>query len=131
MGMFDFVRVEGHEVPGVSPGVLRDGQGPVRKILEMDGTPVYEDGDLHGSRALFQTKDLDNAMNTYVIRGGRLFERYARRQDDTDIDTDYHGDLSFCTLKSDVGEPGRGIVEFVARFSEGDLQWIRRVEERD
>lgn len=89
--MFDYVRIEGHELPGVDPEKLQQAQGPVRKVTEIDGMAVYEDGDLGGRNAPFQTKDFDRSLSTYVIKDGRLFERRYRREGVPEEERPYHG----------------------------------------
>ncbi len=54
---------------------------------------------------------------------GRLFERLRE-----DRDLDYHGDLRFYALANELGlteERGSGLAEFRARFTRGDLEWIK------
>lgn len=109
MGMFDYVKVEGHELPGLDPERLEESQ---------NGSPAEEPA--------FQTKDMDNCLSVYVIKRGRLFERSLQ-----DRDLDHHGDLRFYALKSELGldERGGGLMEFKARFTRGDLEWIKPVTE--
>ena len=113
---------------------------------------------------VFQTKDLENCLGTYVIKDGRLYERIYEHEEvpeeerpyygkpewdegglvfgkdfyrrsgsrkivgNHDEDLEYHGDLVFYATKKDLrldGEHGAGLATFRARFTEGDLQWIR------
>lgn len=146
MGMFDYIRVEGHEVPGLETRLVEEGQDRSESLV--------------GELAVFQTKDMDNCLSVYVIKYGRLFERiyeteeileeearYGRSGDNLpssrvprrrrtgsyeDEDTGYHGDLRFYAVREDLGladEPGSGLLEFRARFTHGDLEWIRPAEE--
>ncbi len=111
MGMFDYVRVEGHELPGLDPKIFEE---------SLNESPVEEP-------PVFQTKDMDNCLSVYAIKRGRLFERSHQ-----DRDLDYHGDLRFYALKSELGlseERGSGLMEFKARFTHGDLEWIKPVTE--
>jgi hypothetical protein len=44
------------------------------------------------------------------------------------VDLDYHGDIRFYATKKELGladEWGSGLLEFKARFTHGDLEWIR------
>ncbi len=109
--MFDYVRVEGHELPGLAPGLSGE---------SLNESPAEE-------LPVFQTKDMDNCLGTYVIKRGRLFGRSHQ-----DRDLEYHGDLRFYALKSELGlaeERGGGLMEFRARFTHGDLEWIKPVME--
>jgi hypothetical protein len=161
MGMFDHVLIEGHELPGIAP------ESPERAHrTEEEGGQE----DLAGKPVVFQTKDLENYLGTYVIRDGRLYERvyeyddvpeeerpyYGKLEWDEggpvfgkdfyrrsgsrrvvsyrDEDLEYHGDLIFYTTKKDLGlagEYGTGLVTFRARFTEGDLQWIRPYDRKE
>lgn len=78
----------------------------------------------------FQTKSLECMMTQYLItEDGRLvwIDRYFPDHDDTDrkklktreIDRNYHGDIVFYA--------GRGC-EYIARFTEGKVVWIREEE---
>lgn len=113
MGMFDYVRVEGHELPGLDPGLFEE--SPYEPLAE--------------EPAVFQTKDMDNCLGIYVIKHGRLFERTHetekipeeernRRAGEgpsslrprlrrtgryEDRDLDHHGDLRFYALKNELG----------------------------
>ena len=74
-----------------------------------------------------QTKDLECLLDCYVIDAdGRLLLCQSRPDDPPDPtgaeDTGYHGDLCFYTLSEPDGEPH----EFLARFTHGRLEWIRR-----
>jgi hypothetical protein len=160
MGMFDHVMIEGHELPGIAPESLE----------RAHRTEEGGQEDLAGKPVVFQTKDLENYLGTYVIRGGRLYERiheheevpeeerpyYGKPERDEggpvfgkdfyrrsgsrrvvghhDEDLGYHGDLIFYATKKDLGlagEYGAGLVTFRARFTEGDLQWIRPYDEEE
>lgn len=140
MGMFDYVRVEGHELPGLD-----------RRLVEES-----RNESLAKVPTVFQTKDMDNCLGVYIIKGGRLFERIYetekapeeernRRAEEGPSsprprltrtgrhegrDLDYHGDLRFYALKNELGlteERGSGLMEFRARFTHGDLEWIKLV----
>ncbi len=105
--MFDYVRVEGHELPALDPGLFER----------------IQDQSLEEEPAVLQTKDIDNCLGVYVIKYGRLFERLHE-----DRDLDYHGDLRFYALANELGlteERGSGLAEFRARFTRGDLEWIK------
>ncbi|MCA1719495.1 MAG: hypothetical protein LC781_22625 [Actinobacteria bacterium] len=153
MGMFDYVRVEGHPLPGLDPKLLDKRQDENESLAE--------------GPAVFQTKDLENYLGTYVIKDGRLFRRIYERErvpeeehpyhgkpewdeggevfgkyhyrwvgstrivGHKDVDLDYHGDVRFYASKKELGlaeDRGSGWVEFKARFTRGDLEWIRPVE---
>lgn len=159
MGMFDYILIEGHELPGIAP-----------ERLERAHTSEEEGGreDLAGKPVVFQTKDLENCLGTYVVKDGRLYERIYEHEDvpeeerpyygkpewdeggpvfgkdfyrrsgsrrvvgHHDRDLEYHGDLVFYATKKDLGLAGEyrmGLVDFRARFTEGDLQWIRPYDE--
>jgi hypothetical protein len=61
VGMFDYVRVEGHKLPGLDPRILEESQDKNESLAE--------------GPAVFQTKDMENCLSIYVIKDGRLFER--------------------------------------------------------
>jgi len=107
--------------------------------------------------AIFQTKDFDNVLEGYVITTqGRLmhqckkyeyvedkdapFGGYMRAINEWEEDTEYHGDMVFYTgnvtarykngsyrLQEGTGEHPV-FVEYKARFTEGQLQWIKRLD---
>lgn len=159
MGMFDHVLIEGHELPGIAPERL----GLTHRTEEEGGRE-----DLAGKPVVFQTKDLENCLGTYVVKDGRLYERIYEHEDvpeeerpyygkpeweeggpvfgkdfyrrcgsrrvvgHHDRDLEYHGDLVFYATKKDLGlaeEYTAGLMDFRARFTEGDLQWIKSYDE--
>lgn len=63
MGMFDHVLIEGHELPGIIPERLERA-----RRTEKEGRQE----DLAGEPVVFQTKDLENCLGTYVIKDGGL-----------------------------------------------------------
>lgn len=79
----------------------------------------------------FQTKSLERLLDQYTItkRGRLILHMHRHYQAKTkDVDIEYHGDLRFYTS---VGERNDGTfewVEYQARFTEGTIQWIVRVE---
>jgi hypothetical protein len=82
MGMFDHVLIEGHELPGVAP-----------ECLERARRTEREGGreDLAGEPVVFQTKDLENCLGTYVIKDGRLYERIYEHEDVPEEERPYYG----------------------------------------
>jgi hypothetical protein len=149
MGMFDYVRVEGYELPGLDPRLVAERQDRNESLAE--------------GPAVFQTKDMENCLSTYVIKEGRLFERiheteeipeeesgrYDRSEGEgtffgrwrprrvvsyEDVDLDYHGDIRFYAAKKELElaeEWESGLLEFKARFTHGDLEWIRPAAEEN
>lgn len=79
----------------------------------------------------FQTKSLDCLLDNYTItEQGKLilhrqrhYETAARK-----IEVDFHGNLRFYTSKGSREENNYQWFEYVARFTEGKLQWIKRLE---
>jgi hypothetical protein len=74
----------------------------------------------------FQTKDLDCGLEHYVIAAdGRLLRCHSRAEDMVELtaaeDTEYHGDIRFYG-----SGPGGERQEFVARFTHGKLEWVKR-----
>lgn len=195
MGMFDEIRVEGFSLPGVSDEALNRAQ--TREIRLDLGEP---DTDIAGHEFAFQTKDLENCLQKFVIArsgdgAGRLLLRrylyeevpegqrpyygtpewehgtlghkeWIREQTGrkpypgshtarffrelgsrrvagyTDADTGFHGDVVFYAAAkklglsatgpedcTDNGPDGFDLVEFRARFTDGELAWIRRQDE--
>lgn len=160
MGMFDHVLIEGHDLPGIDP----------ERLQRAHRTEEGGQEDLAGKPVVFQTKDLENYLGTYVIKGGRLYERIYEHEDvpeeerpyygmpewdeggrvfgkdfygrsgsrrvvgHHDDDLEYHGDLIFYATKKDLGlaeEHSAGLATFRARFTDGDLQWIRPHHEEE
>lgn len=154
MGMFDYIRIEGHELPGLNRELLRESQKDNESLAE--------------EPTIFQTKDLENYLGVYVIRDGRLFERIYEREEvpeeerpyygkpewheggrvfsrdyyrrvgskkvvgHRDMYLDHHGDILFYASKKNLRlaeEHGEGLVEFTARFTHGNLEWIRPVRQ--
>lgn len=150
MGMFDYVRVEGHVLPGLTPKLFEERQDENESLAE--------------GPAVFQTKDLENYLGTYIIKDGRLFERIyetekipkeaekipkeERIEGDEDKpsffrpvlrrtgryqdrDLCYHGDIRFYASKKEFGlaeDWGSGWLDFKARFTHGNLEWIKSAE---
>lgn len=96
---------------------------------------------------VFQTKDLECMLDDYTITTeGRLIHHVYTYEcvDDPGsfvgyymkiisaelVDTGYHGDLNFYNTDRDSVTGGHTWWEYVARFTDGTLQWIKRVEER-
>lgn len=89
--------------------------------------------DFPSSCRRFQTKSLDPCMDRYVVtREGRLSlagntltedaaDAVARGRSEK-IDTDFHGDIRL------VSDDGKHEV-YIARFTHGTLEWIRRAAE--
>lgn len=78
----------------------------------------------------FQTKDLENLLDTYTItREGRLVQHADRggwgAPLDHDVEWPLHGDIRFYTSVQ-TEDPW---VEYVARFTHGRVEWIRPMEE--
>ncbi len=69
MGMFDYVRVEGHKLPGLDPRVLEESQDKNESLAE--------------GPAVFQTKDMENPVlrgQEGARAGGGVGKRVARIQ---------------------------------------------------
>ena len=66
-----------------------------------------------------QTKSLYRGLGRFRIKVLRLEENIM----DAWIEQDFHGDLLLTQTETE------GHKQYVARFTEGELQWIRRVEE--
>ena len=78
----------------------------------------------------YQTKDLECAMDTYTItREGRLVYHARRgwRGPIRDIEWPVHGDVSIYT--SHTSDASRTWIEYVVRFTDGCVEWIRPLEE--
>jgi hypothetical protein len=89
----------------------------------------------------FQTKDLDNLMDRYTVSvDGRLIRHeveyswvegepgvsrgHLEKVDETPVDVEYHGDISFYDTFV-VADGYRVWIQFKARFTEGNVSWIR------
>jgi hypothetical protein len=89
----------------------------------------------------FQTKSLCNCMDRFTItkegrlvlhtfryessgeRGGGLLSMGMTAIPTGDVDTEFHGDIELVTSVGDR------LVEYVARFTHGTLEWIRPLAE--
>lgn len=74
----------------------------------------------------FQTKNFDCCLEHYVIEAdGRLLRCGHLAEESVDLtdaeDTEYHGDIRFYGAG-----PGGERFEFVARFTHGRLEWVKR-----
>ena len=116
--------------------------------------PLPEDPPEWVKKARFQTKNLENLLDEYTITAeGRLIHHckehewvedeehlvggYMRPVKKWDEDCEYHGDLTFYTnnITSHDGKGHYGVTadsderplrfEYTARFTDGQLQWIR------
>jgi len=110
MGLFDEVYCEA-DLPAGHPGTGRD----------------------------FQTKSLGSCLDNFTItKEGRLILHAVRYEDCTDpgrrmpmmtavplgdVDTEFHGDIQLYGTVED------SLVEYVARFTHGSLEWIRPLAE--
>lgn len=75
--------------------------------------------------SVFQTKDLNNELILYQINSfGQLVELQSTL---TTILLNYHGDIHFYTHFGSRGNGDYEWFEYVARFTEGNLTWIKRV----
>ena len=81
MGMFDHVLIEGHKLPGVDPESLE----------RAHRTEEGGQEDLAGRPVVFQTKDLENYLGTYVIKDGRLYERIYEYENVPEEERPYYG----------------------------------------
>jgi hypothetical protein len=73
----------------------------------------------------FQTKDLFCYGGSLTItQEGRLIEINTYRDPKSICDLDYHGDIRFCG-NGPNGKP----LEYVARFTHGQLEWLRLASE--
>lgn len=80
-------------------------------------------------RREFQTKDFERLLDEYLItRDGRLVRRARRGKSGLarDVEWPYHGDVRFYDVDP---EKDRGLIEYVARFIDGRVEWIRRLDE--
>jgi len=77
-------------------------------------------------RLEFQTKDLDCLLDEYLItRDGRLVRRAGRAEKGLarDMEWPYHGDVRIYRTNP---KNDREFIEYVVRFSNGRVEWIRR-----
>ncbi len=86
----------------------------------------------------FQTKDLEEMLNRYLIAAdGKLWRLHKGvdffgmndvppdiAETDKMEDTHYHGDICFYT------DTKEGWVEYRARFTHGMVEWIHRIEKK-
>ena len=74
----------------------------------------------------FQTKNFECLLDYYIIKTDRrLFRCQSMDEERVDlvgaVDTEYHGDIRFYG-----GEPRGTRYEFIARFTDGTLVWVKR-----
>jgi hypothetical protein len=89
----------------------------------------------------FQTKTLCCVADNFTITTqGRLVLHHCRFESSSAkgnrgllvpspldaIDTEYHGDIEMCGFDAD-----KKLIRFAARFTHGDLEWIRPLDELD
>ena len=93
---------------------------------------LHYDAELPDNRVeqggVFQTKAFArNFIHFRITSTGRLIEINKRsikaETFNTDLDLDYHGDVVF----GDIGTQG-SYVSYVARFTNGNLEWIKSFE---
>lgn len=90
----------------------------------------------------FQTKDMDNFLELYEITNDGRFCRVVMEMDDDKTspngigymvptgeldDTNYHGDIVFYHSVGSYSNNSFIWYEYVARFTNGQLEWIKRV----
>jgi len=79
----------------------------------------------------FQTKCLECLLDEYTVtKRGRLILHMQRpyQKKSKDIDIEYHGDIRFYTSIGTRGQGSFEWIEYQVRFTEGKVQWIKRVE---
>ena len=79
----------------------------------------------------FQTKTLECLLDDYTItKDGKLIQHRERHYQSSaqDFEIDFHGDLRFYTSKGSREENNYEWFEYIARFTDGKLQWIKRVD---
>ncbi len=79
----------------------------------------------------FQTKSLERLLDEYTItkRGRLILHMHRHYQTKTkDVDFEFHGDLRFYTSDGSRENGDFEWVEYKVRFTEGQLQWIKRVK---
>lgn len=80
----------------------------------------------------FQTKSLECLLDEYKItKRGRLVLVGSGRRNKSDqiVDTEHHGDIRFYTSVGERDDGSYEWVEYEARFTEGTVKWIKRVDE--
>lgn len=78
----------------------------------------------------FQTKDLGCLLDRYTItRDGRLVRhaQAGRRGPSRDVEWPIHGDIRFYDFDRDKEQ----MIEYVARFTHGRVEWVRRLGEEE
>ncbi len=79
----------------------------------------------------FQTKSLECLLDNYTLtKQGRLVLHMHRcyQKDSQDVDVAYHGDIRFYTSVGEQDQDTFEWVEYEARFTDGSVTWIKRVE---
>jgi hypothetical protein len=79
----------------------------------------------------FQTKSLECLLDNYTISKRGKLVLHRQRHNETSVKEftiDFHGDLRFYTSKGSWEKDNYERFEYIARFTEGNLQWIKRVD---
>lgn len=111
MGMFDDVKCDA-DLPGVAtpPGSLFQTKSLFCSMAHFTITPA--------GRLIYHRRRAEK-VGELAIGPNFVLPQY-KQVPVEDLDMNYHGDLWLCAYQTE-----RGISDFVARFTHGDLEWIR------
>jgi hypothetical protein len=83
--------------------------------------------DKEAQNEVFQTKDFECLRDTYFITSdGKLFMKGAKQRDPMLIQ--FQGDICFSTALASEQEGETVLYEYLARFTKGKLQYIKRLK---
>ncbi len=76
-------------------------------------------------KEVFQTKSLECFMNFYVITKDKELIRVSKKEKNAVL---YHGDIKFYTFIENPKDKKLKWYEYIARFTNGKLEYIRRLK---
>ena len=75
-------------------------------------------------KEVFQTKSLECSMNFYVITKDKELIRISKKEKNKLL---YHGDITFYTFIENPKDKKLKWCEYIARFTNGKLEYIKRI----
>ena len=126
MGMFDYVRSE-IPLPDGFTGELQSKDfdcALTNIVISADGRLLIEDFEYE--EVPKEERSFPDAPDDDILSIVGALRRVNRRW----RDLDHHGDFNFYGYAGQYGNPGYNWHEYVARFTNGKLEFIRIVEDR-
>jgi len=76
---------------------------------------------------IFQTKDFENSLDTYIITKKRKLVLISKNKRKT---ISFHGDITFYTCTGEHKTKDFKWYQYVARFTHGKLEYIKKVKNK-